>query len=194
MRALEEKIRNEGIIAEGNVLKVSSFLNHQIDVPFMQTVGEEFYRLFRDEKIDKILTIEASGIGVACLTATYFNVPVVFAKKTKSKNLTDDCYTTKILSFTHGTTYDVMVEKRFIQPGERILVIDDFLAVGNALNGLIELVEAAGAEVVGCGIVIEKAWQQGGQRLREHGIRVESLARIKEMTEEHGCIFCDDDE
>ena len=125
MKALEEKILAEGIVSQGNVLKVSSFLNHQIDVPFMQQVGQEFYRLFKDERVDKILTIEASGIGVACLTAVCFDVPVVFAKKSKSKNLTNDCYTAQIASFTHGTTHEVIVEKRFIQPGERILVVDD---------------------------------------------------------------------
>ncbi len=192
MKALEEKILAEGIVSQGNVLKVSSFLNHQIDVPFMQQVGQEFYRLFKDERVDKILTIEASGIGVACLTAVCFDVPVVFAKKSKSKNLTNDCYTAQIASFTHGTTHEVIVEKRFIQPGERILVVDDFLAVGNALAGLIQLIEDAGAEVVGAGIVIEKAWQEGGKRIRDRGIRVESLARIQEMTPEKGVIFCKD--
>lgn len=188
MRELEEKIVNEGIVSQGNILKVSSFLNHQIDVPFMSRVGKTFYELFKDEKVDKILTIEASGIGVACLTAVYFDVPVVFAKKNRSKNLTNDCLTTQIASFTHGTTYQVMVERRFVQPGERVLVIDDFLAKGNALNGLIEMVQEAGAEVVGAGIVIEKAWQEGGQRMRDRGIRVESLARIKEMSQD-GIIF-----
>ena len=191
MKALEEKIRAEGIVADGNVLKVSSFLNHQIDVPFMMEVGKEFYNLYKDENVNKILTIEASGIGVACLAAQYFNVPVVFAKKSKSKNLTDDCYTCDIESFTHGNTNHVIVERRFIQPEDRILILDDFLAKGNALRGLIKLIEDAGATVVGAGIVIEKAYQDGGKELRDAGVRVESLARIASMSPETGCIFVD---
>lgn len=191
MKELEEKICSEGIIAEGNVLKVSSFLNHQIDVPFMEKVGEEFYRLFKDEGINKILTIEASGIAVASLTAISFGVPVVFAKKTESKNLVGECYTAEIYSFTHDKTYTAMVEKRFINPGDRILIVDDFLARGEALNGLISLVENAGAEVAGAGIVIEKAWQPGGEMIRNRGVRVESLARIKSMSPETGVIFAE---
>lgn len=189
MKELEEKICREGIVAEGNVLKVSSFLNHQIDVPFMEKVGEEFYRLFKDEGINKILTIEASGIAVASLTAVTFGVPVVFAKKTESKNLVGECYTAEIYSFTHDKTYTAMVEKRFINPSDRILILDDFLARGEALNGLISLVENAGATVVGAGIVIEKAWQTGGDMIRNRGVRVESLAKIKSMSPETGVIF-----
>ncbi len=192
MKALEEKINAEGIVAEGNILKVSSFLNHRIDVPFMNEVGKEFYRLFQNDNVTKILTIEASGIGIACLTAQYFNVPVVFAKKNKSKNLTDDVYSTEIASFTHKNVNQVIVEKRFIQPEDRILIVDDFLAKGNALKGLIQLIQDAGATVVGAGIVIEKAYQDGGKLIRESGVRVESLARIASMTPEGGCVFVED--
>ncbi len=192
MKALEEKINAEGIVAEGNILKVSSFLNHRIDVPFMNEVGKEFYRLFQDDNVTKILTIEASGIGIACLTAQYFNVPVVFAKKNKSKNLTDEVYSTEIASFTHKNVNQVIVEKRFIQPEDRILIVDDFLAKGNALKGLIQLIQDAGATVVGAGIVIEKAYQDGGKLIRESGVRVESLARIASMSPEGGCVFVED--
>lgn len=192
MKALEEKINAEGIVAEGNVLKVSSFLNHRIDVPFMNEVGKEFYRLFQNDNVTKILTIEASGIGIACLTAQYFNVPVVFAKKNKSKNLTDDVYSTEIASFTHKNVNQVIVEKRFIQPEDRILIVDDFLAKGNALKGLIQLIQDAGATIVGAGIVIEKAYQDGGKLIRESGVRVESLARIASMSPEGGCVFVED--
>ncbi|MCQ2487120.1 MAG: xanthine phosphoribosyltransferase [Clostridia bacterium] len=192
MKALEEKINAEGIVAEGNILKVSSFLNHQIDVPFMNEVGKEFYRIYKDENVNKILTIEASGIGIACLAAQYFDVPVVFAKKSKSKNLTDDVYVTEVESFTHKNTNQVIVEKRFINPSDRILILDDFLAQGNALKGLIELIQAAGATVVGAGIVIEKAYQDGGKMIRESGVRVESLARIQSMSPEGGCVFVED--
>ncbi len=192
MKALEEKINAEGIIAEGNILKVGSFLNHQIDVPFMNEVGKEFYRLYKEDGVNKILTIEASGIGIACLAAQYFNVPVVFAKKSKSKNLTDDCYVTEVESFTHKNTNQVIVEKRFIQPEDRILILDDFLAKGNALRGLIQLIQDAGATVVGAGIVIEKAYQDGGKNIRDMGIRVESLARIQSMSPEGGCVFVED--
>lgn len=191
MKELEEKICAEGKVFPGNILKVGTFLNHQIDVPFMETVGQEFYRLFQNDGVNKILTIEASGIGVACLTAVCFQVPVVFAKKSKSNNLTDDCYTTKIKSFTHGTTYDVIAERRFLTPADRILIIDDFLAEGNALNGLLDLCQTAGASVAGAGIVIEKTWQDGGKRIRDRGVRVESLARIKSMSPEDGVTFCD---
>ena len=192
MKALEEKINAEGIVAEGNILKVSSFLNHRIDVPFMNEVGKEFYRLSQNDNVTKILTIEASGIGIACLTAQYFNVPVVFAKKNKSKNLTDDVYSTEIASFTHKNVNQVIVEKRFIRPEDRILIVDDFLAKGNALKGLIQLIQDAGATIVGAGIVIEKAYQDGGKLIRESGVRVESLARIASMSPEGGCVFVED--
>lgn len=192
MKALEEKINSEGTVAEGNILKVGSFLNHCIDVPFMTEVGKEFYRLYKDAGVNKILTIEASGIGIACLAAQYFEVPVVFAKKSKSKNISDDCYVTEVASFTHKNTNQVVVEKRYLQPEDRILIIDDFLAEGNALKGLIQLVKDAGATVVGAGIVIEKAYQDGGKLIRESGVRVESLARVQSMSPEGGCVFVKD--
>lgn len=189
MKRLEDKILKDGKIGEGNVLKVDSFVNHQIDVNFMCEVGREFYRLFQNEKIDKILTIEASGIGIACLTAQYFHVPVLFAKKTQTCNIFGDVYHSKVESFTHQKTYDIIVSKSFLHPGDRVLIIDDFLAKGNALLGLLDLIHAAGARAVGAGIVIEKAFQDGGQRVRDTGLRVESLARIKSMSVENGITF-----
>lgn len=192
MKALEEKIIRDGHVAKGDILKVDSFLNHQIDVKFMNEIGKEFKRLFADKQIDKILTIEASGIGIACITAQYFDVPVVFAKKTKTKNIYGDVYTSKVESFTHGTTYDIILSKEFLKKGEKVLIIDDFLAKGNALVGLINLVKNANAEIVGAGIVIEKAFQDGGKRIREdYGVHVESLARIKSMSFEKGIEFTD---
>lgn len=189
MKLLEERIRKDGLILDGNVLKVDSFLNHQIDVPFICELGREFKRLFADEKITKIMTIEASGIGIACLVAQYFDVPVVFAKKNRGNNIAGDVYTAPVVSYTHGRTYDVMVSQKFISADDRVLVIDDFLAVGSALKGLLEVCRQAGATVVGCGIVIEKQYQGGGDKLREQGIRIESLAKIASM--ENGSIkFC----
>lgn len=182
MKLLEEKIRTDGVIKEGNILKVDSFLNHQIDVAFLNELGKEFYRLFADAGVTKILTIEASGIGIACIAAQNFGVPVVFAKKGKSANTSDDFYTAKVDSFTHKKTYDVLVSKEFLHKGERILIIDDFLAEGNALIGLGKIAKEAGAEVVGAGIVIEKAFQDGGKKLRAAGMRIESLAKIKSMS------------
>ena len=191
MLLLEERIRKDGIISDGNVLKVDSFLNHQMDVAFINKLAEEFYRLFKDCGVNKVLTIEASGIGIACLTAQYFDVPMVFAKKSKSKNIAGDVYTSKVESFTHGQVYDVMVSKKFLNKGDKVLIIDDFLAKGQALLGLTKIVKDSGAELVGCGIVIEKAFQDGGKIIREKGIRVESLARIKEMSPKSGVVFCD---
>lgn len=184
MKLLEEKIAREGKVLDGNILKVDCFLNHQIDVTFMCDVGKEFNRLFKNENITKILTIEASGIGIACLTAQYFDVPVVFAKKSRSSNISNNVYSAKVDSFTHGNTNDIIVSKQFINSSDRVLIIDDFLAMGNALNGLIDIVESAGATVVGCGIVIEKAYQNGGKLIRDRGYRVESLARIASMSPE----------
>ncbi len=181
MKLLEERILRDGKIGEGNVLKVDGFVNHQIDTDFICMLGQEFYRLYRDSGVTKILTIEASGIGIACLTAQYFHVPVVFAKKTKTNNIYADVYTSRVESYTHGTSYDVVVSKEFLLPGDRVLIIDDFLAKGSALLGLIRLIEDAGASVVGAGIVIEKAYQNGGKLVRDMGIRVESLARIAAM-------------
>ncbi len=188
MRLLEERIRKDGQLGTGNVLKVDSFLNHQIDVEFLCELGQEFERLFHGCGVNKILTIEASGIGVACLTAQYFHVPVVFAKKSKTTNIFGDVYTATVESYTHGTTNTIMVASRFLNPEDRVLIIDDFLANGKALEGLIKLVQDAGATVVGAGIVIEKAFQPGGDLIRKQGIRVESLARVSKMDPEKGTI------
>ena len=190
MKLLEEKILAEGKVYEGNVLKVDSFLNHQIDVRFLCEIGKEFRRLFDGCGVNKILTIEASGIGIACIAAQYFEVPVVFAKKSKTINIAGDVYTAPVSSFTHRTTYDVLVSKAFLHPTDRVLLIDDFLAEGNALQGLVKIVKDAGATLVGAGIVIEKAFQKGGESIREQGIRVESLARIASMDVKDGVKFC----
>lgn len=189
MKLLEEKILKDGHVAEGGVLKVDSFLNHRIDVDFISEIGKEFYRLYKDEGINKILTIEASGIGIACLTAQYFGVPVVFAKKTQSVNISGDVYSAPVESFTHKRHYEIIVSKDFIEPADRILIIDDFLAMGSALLGLISVAKSAGATIVGAGIVIEKAFQPGGKIIRDMGIRVESLARIAELGCD-GITFC----
>lgn len=181
MKLLEERILKDGIVKAGNVLKVDSFLNHQMDIVLFNEIGKEFQRLFGDCGINKILTIEASGIGVACIAAQYFNVPVVYAKKAQSINIDGDVYSTKIESFTNKRTYDVIVSRKYLSPEDRILIIDDFLANGCALEGLISLVESAGASVEGIGIVIEKGFQKGGQLIREKGIRLESLAIIDSM-------------
>lgn len=192
MKLLEEKIINDGKIGAGDVLKVDGFLNHCMDVEFLSKLGEEFYRLYKDCGITKILTIEASGIGIACLTAQYFKVPMVFAKKTKTVNIFSDVYTSRVESFTHKKVYDIIVSKEYLRPEDKVLIIDDFLAQGSALQGLISLVKDAGAEVVGAGIVIEKAFQPGGDLIRkEMGVRVESLARIAHMSCEDGITFID---
>lgn len=190
MQLLEERILKDGKVFPGNVLKVDSFLNHQVDVELINEIGKEFYRLFKDCGVNKIFTIEASGIGIACITAQYFHVPVVFAKKTLGKNIAADVYSTPIKSFTHGKTYDVIVSQEFLNKDDRILIIDDFLAQGCALNGLIELIKSAGAQIVGAGIVIEKAFQQGGDLIRSEGVRVESLTRIESMTDDGKITFC----
>lgn len=181
MKLLEDRIRKDGIIREGNVLKVDSFINHQMDIGLFEEMAKEWKRLFADKKINKILTIEASGIGIAAIVAREFDVPVVFAKKSKSINLDDNNFSTKIQSFTHGKVYDVIVSKKFLSPGDHILVIDDFLANGCALLGLTELVESAGATVEGIGIAIEKGFQQGGKIIREKGYQLESLAIVESM-------------
>lgn len=191
MKLLEDKIINDGKIGVGDVLKVDGFLNHCMDVEFLSKLGEEFYRLYKDSGVTKILTIEASGIGIACLTAQYFKVPMVFAKKTKTVNIFSDVYTSRVESFTHKRVYDIIVSKEYLRPEDRILIIDDFLAQGSALQGLISLVKDAGAEVIGAGIVIEKAFQPGGDLIRGMGVRVESLARISHMTCEDGITFVD---
>ena len=157
MQMLYDRIRRDGVVRAGNVLKVDRFLNHQMDIELFKEIGKEFKRRFADVEVNKILTIEASGIGIACIVAQYFNVPVVFAKKTKTKNIAGDVYTTKVESFTHGTVYDIIVSKEFLGKGDKVLVIDDFLAKGKALDGLTTLIQNSGAELVGAGIVIEKA-------------------------------------
>ena len=191
MKELEDRIRQDGIVREGNVLKVDSFLNHKCDVALYDQMGAEWARLFEGKKVDKILTIESSGIGIACITAQYFDCPVIFAKKSQTKNIAGEVYTAKVESFTHGRVYDIIVAKEFLGPGDRVLIIDDFLANGAALMGLSKLVEDAGATLVGAGIVIEKAFQPGGDLIRARGIRLESLARVKSMNEETGVEFVD---
>ena len=186
MQLLKDRIRKDGKIKEGNVLKVDSFLNHQMDVKLFQEIGKEFKRRFADEEITKILTIEASGIGIACVAAEVFDVPVVFAKKTQTKNIAGDVYTTKVESFTHGRVYDIIVSKEFLRKGDKVLLIDDFLANGKALEGLAELVTKSGAELVGAGVVIEKGFQVGGDIIRSKGIHLESLAIVESMDEKTG--------
>lgn len=189
MKLLEERIQKDGIVKAGNVLKVDSFLNHQMDIALFNEMGKEFYRLFQNEKIDKIMTIEASGIGIACIAAQYFGVPVVFAKKAQSVNIDGEVYTTQIESFTHKRVYNVIVSKKYLCAGERILIIDDFLANGCALEGLLELVSAAGASVAGIGIAVEKGFQKGGACIRARGIHLESLAIVDSMDEKTGEIL-----
>ena len=191
MELLKQRIRQDGVVRGTDVLKVDSFLNHQMDVALFEEIGKEFKRLYADCGVNKILTIEASGIGIACVTAQFFHCPVIFAKKSQTKNIAGEVYSTKVESFTHGRVYDVIVAKQFLGPGDRVLIIDDFLANGAALEGLIDLVNQAGAELVGAGIVIEKAFQPGGARIRAKGIRVESLAKVKSMSEETGVEFED---
>ncbi len=188
MQLLEERIRRDGVIKEGNVLKVDSFLNHQMDIKLFKEIGKEFKRRFAGEEINKILTIEASGIGIACVVAESFDVPVVFAKKTKTKNIAGDVYTSKVESFTHGRVYDIIVSKEFLTKDDRVLLIDDFLANGKALEGLADLVQLSGATLVGAGIVIEKGFQVGGEIIRSKGIHLESLAIVDGMDEKTGTI------
>lgn len=189
MELLEKRILKDGKVKGDSVLKVDSFLNHQIDVALLNDLGREFKRLFAKEQITKILTIEASGIGIACIAAQHFGVPVVFAKKTQTKNIAGETYTSRVESFTHGKVYDIIVSKEFLKPEDRVLIIDDFLAKGSALNGLVQLVQDAGATVVGAGIVIEKGFQDGGALIRGRGIRVESLAIVESMNEKEGIVF-----
>lgn len=190
MQLLEERIRRDGIVRDGGVLKVDSFLNHQIDVPFVCEMAREFQRLYHNCGVNKILTIEASGIGVACITAQFFGCPVVFAKKNKTLNIAGDVWTSRVMSFTHGREYDIIVSKDFLTSDDKVLIIDDFLANGAALEGLVSLCRQAGAEIIGAGICVEKAFQPGGDKIRSQGIRVESLARIKAMSVEGGVEFC----
>ena len=194
MQILKDRIRKDGKIKAGNVLKVDSFLNHQMDIDLFNEMGQEFYRLFGEEHVTKIVTIEASGIGIACVVAQYFDVPVVFAKKTQTKNIAGEVYTTKVESYTHGRVYDIIVSREFLGAGDKVLLIDDFLANGKALEGLAALVRDSGAELVGAGIVIEKGFQVGGDLLRSEGIRLESLAIVESMDEEAQTIVFRDDE
>ncbi len=189
MQLLKDRIRKDGKIRSGNVLKVDSFLNHQMDIELFGEIGKEFKRRFADSEVTKILTIEASGIGIACIAAQYFNVPVVFAKKNQTKNIAGDVYTSKVESFTHGRIYDIIVSKDFLKPEDKVLIIDDFLANGAALLGLTKLVKDAGATLVGAGIVIEKGFQEGGSLIRGSGVRVESLAIVDSMDEDNGIVF-----
>jgi xanthine phosphoribosyltransferase len=181
MNCLEERILKDGIVKEGNVLKVDSFLNHQMDIELFEQMGEEFKKRFANEKIDKILTIEASGIGIACVVAKHFNVPVVFAKKSKSVNIDGEVFLAEVESFTHKCQNTVIVSKKFLLPGENILIIDDFLANGCALQGLISIVKQADANVAGIGIAIEKGFQNGGRIIRNLGYHLESLAIVESM-------------
>ena len=184
MLLMEERIRRDGRVGPGNILKVDSFLNHQMEPQLYREIGREFYRLFGDCGVTKILTIEASGIGIACVTAQFFDCPALFAKKSRTKNIDGQVFTAQVESFTHGGSYTVMVSRRFLGPGDRVLILDDFLAKGNALLGLINIVEQSGATLVGCGIAIEKGFQEGGRILLEKGIRLESLAIIEAMDED----------
>ena len=188
MELLEERIRKDGIVKAGNVLKVDSFLNHQIDIGLMNEIGKEFKRIFSDVEITKILTVEASGIAIAAIVAQYFNVPVVFAKKSQSINIDGSVYCSKIESFTHKRVYDVIVSKKYLSAADKILIVDDFLANGCAADGLIDIINESGATLQGVGIIIEKGFQDGGKRLRERGIRVESLAIVDSMDDTTGQI------
>ena len=189
MKLLEDRIRKDGVVKEGNVLKVDRFLNHQMDIELFQEIGKEFKRRFANENVNKILTIEASGIGIACVAAESFHVPVVFAKKNQTKNIAGEVYRTQVESFTHGRIYDIIVSKEFLGKGDRVLLIDDFLANGKALEGLAQLVQDSGAELVGAGIVIEKGFQRGGDVIRAKGIHLESLAIVDGMNDKIGEII-----
>ncbi len=189
MQLMEDRIRRDGKVKNGSILKVDSFLNQQMDIELFEKMADEFWRMFGNCNVTKILTIEASGIGIACITGQRFKCPVVFAKKNKTSNISDDIFSAHVKSFTHGKEYEIMVSKEYLDSCDRVLIIDDFLANGAALTGLINLVKAAGASVVGAGIAIEKAFQPGGELIRKQGIRVESLARIKSMSENDGIEF-----
>ncbi|MDR1787051.1 MAG: xanthine phosphoribosyltransferase [Treponema sp.] len=189
MRLLEERIRQEARVLPGDILNVGSFLNQQVDPLLYDAIGQEFKRRFADTPVTRILTIEASGIGIACITGLYFKVPVVFGRKFRAKNVDSNVWTAEVTSYTHGVDYTVTVPRAFIKESDSILIIDDFLANGCALDGLVEIVSKAGARLAGAGIVIEKGFQNGGRRLREKGIRLESLAVIRSMSPETGISF-----
>lgn len=184
MQELIERIKKDGVVKPGGVLKVDSFLNHQIDPQLSYAMAQEVYSLYKDEKVDKILTIEASGIGMAVMTGYVFGCPAVFAKKGMSANISDDVYSAEVFSFTKKVTKTILVSKEYLKAGERVLIVDDFLAMGEALTGLRSIVEQAGAELVGAAIAIEKAFQPGGAKLRGEGMRIESLARIASMSDD----------
>ncbi len=192
MDALKKRILEEGRVLSGNVLKVDSFLNHQIDTRFLKEIGAEFKKIFADCEVTKILTIEASGIAVSFAASQFFDdCPVVFAKKGAASNMSDDVYHSSLYSYTRRAEFEVYVSKNYLNEGDKVLIIDDFLANGEALNALIRICEQAKCELVGCGVVIEKEWQKGGERIREKGVRVEALARIASMDEKNGVEFCD---
>ena len=191
MRKLEERILKDGKVFKGNVLKVDSFLNHQLDVGLLSDIGKELKRLYNDCDITKVLTIEASGIGVGCMVAQFFDCPLIFAKKTKTINIKGDVYKSQVESFTHQCVYDIIVSKEFLHSDDTVLIIDDFLAKGQALNGLIDIAQKAGATVAGAGIVIEKGFQDGGKLIRDKGVRVESLAIIDSMDDSGKITFRD---
>lgn len=191
MKLLEDRILKDGKVFPGDVIKVDSFLNHQIDTQLVELCAEEWFRLFKDEGVTKILTIDGSGIGIACIVARHFNVPVLFARKSGSANkVSDDFYATTVISFTHGHEYSVVAKKEFLNKDDRILIIDDFLANGSAMKALISLAKLSGATVVGCGAAIEKVYQIGGSDIRRMGYRVESLARISSMSDDGKIEFC----
>lgn len=189
MKFLEDRIRREGQIRPGNILKVDCFLNHQLDVTLLDEIGCAFYEKYKDRGITRILTIEASGIAIACMTARYFNVPVVFAKKAKSKNLDGDVYTSVVHSFTYGRDYDITLAKKFLGPQDTVLLVDDFLAVGKAMNGMLDICRQAGAHVAGIGIAIEKGFQSGGAALRQAGYDLTSLAIVDSMGDDGSIVF-----
>ena len=188
MNFLEERIQKDGVVKEGNVLKVDSFLNHQMNIELFEKMGEEWKRRFAGKPINKVVTIEASGIGIACIVAKYFGTPVVFAKKSKSINIDGDMYVAEVESFTHKCKNQVIVSKKFLSPDDHVLIIDDFLANGCALQGLISIVNSAGATVEGIGVAIEKGFQIGGQTIRNLGYQLESLAIVDAMDAETGSI------
>jgi len=190
MKLLEERILRDGIVKSSEILKVDSFINHQIDPVLLKEMAGEWKRLYSACQVDEILTIEASGIGVACVTALAFGVPALFAKKVRTSNLSGDVYTARVQSFTAGREYDIMVARQYLHEGEHILIIDDFLARGAAMRGLVSLCGQAGAIVEGAGVCIEKAFQNGGNDLRAEGLRIEALAKIESMSVENGIKFC----
>ena len=192
MKLLEDKILSCATVLPGNILKVDNFLNHQLDVNLLSELGKEFYRLFEEYNITKILTVEASGIPIACFAAQHFDVPVVFAKKGYHKNIGNDVYTAEVFSFTKGTSYTIFVSKKYINPGDNILVIDDFLANGQAVLGLKKIIEDAGANLTGVGIAIEKGFQNGGKEIRAQGVKLKSLAIVDSMTDDSISFRSDD--